>query len=159
MKHNEDLIRAWRNGDSEAFGQVVEAYKNAVYATTLSLVKDVHQAQDLTAESFIQAHHSIDTLQEPAKMGAWLRSIARSRALNWFNRQRKRETSYEALLEEAPWREIEFQDALWPDQVLCSPDQRVEQEEMRQLLWRGLYALPEISREVLLLFYLRQQPQ
>ena len=159
MESNKDLIRAWRNGDSEAFGQVVEAYKNAVYATTLSLVNDVHQAQDLTAETFVQAHHSLHTLQEPAKVGGWLRSIARNRALNWFNRQRRREVSYEGFLEEAPWREIEFHHAVWSDQIPCPPDRMVEQQEMQRLLWRGLYALPEISREVLLLFYLRQQPQ
>ena len=61
------IVHAIRGGDSAAFTALVEKYKKAVYGVILPKVRDFHQAQDLTSETFVTAYLSIESLDAPEK--------------------------------------------------------------------------------------------
>ena len=63
------IVHAIRSGDSTAFTALVEKYKKAVYGVILPKVRDFHQAQDLTSETFVTAYLSIESLDAPEKVG------------------------------------------------------------------------------------------
>ena len=93
------IVHAIRGGDSTAFTALVEKYKRAVYGVILPKVRDFHQAQDLTSETFVTAYLSIESLDAPEKVGIWLCGIARNLANKWLYREKRDDLSLEGLLE------------------------------------------------------------
>ena len=100
MKQDDlQIVHAIRGGDSAAFTVLVEKYKKAVYSVILPKVRDFHQAQDLTSETFVTAYLSIESLDAPEKVGVWLCGIARNLANKWLYREKRDDLSLEGLLE------------------------------------------------------------
>ena len=156
MKQDDlQIVHAIRSGDSTAFTALVERYKKAVYGVILPKVQDFHQAQDLTSETFVTAYLSIESLDAPEKVGMWLCGIARNLANKWLYREKRDDLSIEGLLEN-PSKSAHKADLLQVSTVEKAPDESAAHAEMRQLLWRCLMSLPEISSEVLILSYIRE---
>lgn len=70
------LIRAAREGDSDAYGGLILMHQDRIYASILRHVRDEHKAADLAQDVFIQAFRAIDTYQDRAKFSTWLYRIA-----------------------------------------------------------------------------------
>ena len=156
MKQDDlQIVHAIRGGDSRAFTALVEKYKKAVYGVILPKVRDFHQAQDLTSETFVTAYLSIESLDAPEKVSAWLCGIARNLANKWLYREKRDDLSVEGLLESTSESAYKAE-LLQVSTVGKAPDESAEHAEMRQLLWRCLMSLPNISAEVLILSYIRE---
>ena len=156
MKQDDlQIVHAIRGGDSTAFTVLVEKYKKAVYGVILPKVRDFHQAQDLTSETFVTAYLSIESLDTPEKVGTWLCGIARNHANRWLYREKRDDLSLEGLLENT-WESAHKARLLHISSAEKTPDETAEHAELRQLLWRCLISLPEISSEVLILSYIRE---
>ena len=85
----------------------------------------------------------------------WLCGIARNLANKWVYREKRDDLSIESLLESTSESAHKTQ----LPQVSAAektPDEAAEHAEMRQLLWRCLISLPDISSEILILSYLRE---
>ena len=63
------------------------------------------------------------------------------------------------MLEEHPCAEAEMQSSLSYGLHARLPDKVLEDSQTHQLLWRCIYALPEISQEILILSYMREMKQ
>jgi RNA polymerase sigma factor (sigma-70 family) len=134
---------------------VGQKYKKAVYGVILPKVRDFHQAQDLTSETFVTAYLSIESLDAPEKVGTWLCGIARNLANKWLYREKRDDLSFEGLLESTSELAHKAQ-LLHVSAAEKTPDETAEHAELRQLLWRCLISLPDISSEVLILSYIRE---
>ena len=156
MKQDDvQIVHAIRGGDSTAFTALVEKYKKAVYGVILPKVRDLHQAQDLTSETFVTAYLSIESLDTPEKVGRWLCGIARNLTNKWLYREKRDDLSLEGLLENTLESAHKAQ-LLHVSAAEKTPDESTEHAELRQLLWRCLISLPDISSEVLILSYIRE---
>ena len=156
MKQDDlQIVHAIRGGDSAAFTALVEKYKKAVYGVILPKVRDLHQAQDLTSETFVTAYLSIESLDAPEKVGRWLCGIARNLANKWLYREKRDDLSLEGLLENTS-ESVHKAQLLQVSAAQKTPDETAEHAELRQLLWRCLISLPYISSEVLILSYIRE---
>ena len=156
MKQDDlQIVQAIRSRDSTAFTTLVEKYKKAVYSIILPKVRDFHQAQDLTSETFVTAYLSIESLDAPEKVGLWLCGIARNLANKWLYREKRDDLSLEGLLENTSESAHKAQ-LLQVSAAEKTPDETAEHAELRQLLWRCLISLPDISSEVLILSYIRE---
>lgn len=140
MEHSHETVQAAQSGDTEAFRRLVETHQQAVYNVVRSLVGDRGYAQDLTQETFIRAYLNLERLKEPRKIRAWLQGIARNTSLKWLARQRPFDRP------EAEMAQVHQ----------TAPDEAIRERRMRDRLWRGVYALPYVYRETLLLFYMRE---
>jgi RNA polymerase sigma factor (sigma-70 family) len=134
---------------------VGQKYKKAVYGVILPKVRDFHQVQDLTLETFVTAYLSIESLDAPEKVGTWLCGIARNLANKWLYREKRDDLSFEGLLESTSELAHKAQ-LLHVSAAEKTPDETAEHAELRQLLWRCLISLPDISSEVLILSYIRE---
>ena len=65
----------------KAFDILAAEYRPMVLAYLEALVADPHLAEDLTQESLMAAHRSIEKFDPERSFGAWLRGIARHKAL------------------------------------------------------------------------------
>jgi RNA polymerase sigma-70 factor (ECF subfamily) len=73
---DEQLVARVRQGEREAFGELVDRYRDMVYGLGYYLTGDFEAARDLAQEAFLQAFVKLRQLREPEKFAGWLRKIA-----------------------------------------------------------------------------------
>jgi len=91
----------------EQFAQHIESHLGQLYRTALRLTRNPADAEDLVAETVARALSSIDTLQDPARMGSWILRIM----TNHFISERRRavyRTPHEEYIEEPDGEEKPF---------------------------------------------------
>jgi len=81
------LVRRAQTGDRAAFGELVERFWGAVYASALARVRQPHEAQELTQEVFVHAMRKIGQLRDPRCFAGWLRRITARMAINRLTRR------------------------------------------------------------------------
>ena len=73
------LVTLAQQGDAEAFGQIYDAYVDAVYRYVYYRLGSHSLAEDLTSETFLRALRRIDSFTWQGKdIGAWFVTIARN---------------------------------------------------------------------------------
>jgi len=77
------------NGDTEAFGQLVNKYSNAVYAIAFHVVRDFHRSEDIAQETFIRAWHNLGQIREVDKFGSWLYTTAKRISIDFLRKENK----------------------------------------------------------------------
>jgi RNA polymerase sigma-70 factor (ECF subfamily) len=82
-----DLIAAARQ-DPAAFGKIYDRYIQAVYRYLYSRLGNVHEAEDVTSQTFMAAYEALSKYREQGQFAAWLFRIARSKMNDHFRRTR-----------------------------------------------------------------------
>ena len=77
---DEQLIKDFQAGDSHAFEELVERYKNRIYNFIYRFVNDVSLAEDLTQDTFLKLFTHKDSYRDIAKFSTWLYTIAQNLA-------------------------------------------------------------------------------
>jgi RNA polymerase sigma-70 factor (ECF subfamily) len=134
---HQDLIDRCRDQDRGAQFEIYGLYYKSMYNTSLRIVKDPDEAEDIMQESFLSAFEKIETYSGTVSFGAWLKKIVINRSLDSL---KKRRLSFE-ILEEGmiPDREEGYDDDI---------SERIE--EIREAIMR----LPDGFRVVLTLYLL-----
>lgn len=128
-----------------AFREVYSRYIRPVNAYILRRVRNHHDAEDLTAQVFVQALNHLD----PSKAGtdsevaSWLFTSARNATANHSRRRR-----YVVSVEELPEEASDSED----------PSQVVLDEEMLEQVLDAIAKLPEERRKALILRFVEQLP-
>ena len=89
-----ELVRAYVNGNSQAFDMLLQRYQGKVYSYILHIVKNKDVADDIFQETFVKI---IMTLRQgrytdTGKFAAWLNRIAHNLIIDYY-RQEKSENS------------------------------------------------------------------
>jgi RNA polymerase sigma factor (sigma-70 family) len=134
------LVRRAQHGDIEAFGRVVERFQRMACAVAYPIVGDLHLAEDVAQEAFLEAYQGLPRLQEPAAFPAWFRRIV----VKFGDRMARRRQHPTASLESAG----ELMSAA------PGPPQLAEGHETRRLVQEAVAALAEPERTMVSLFYL-----
>lgn len=139
-----ELVRRARDGDTAAFGKLVERYMRRAYYIALGMSGSHEDALDLSQEAFVRAFRARGTLDPDRPFYAWLYQIVRRLC---FNNTRDRRTRTERTREAGPWL-VGRSEARHAG---LNPARALERTEARELVRRGIEALPERLREVLVL--------
>ena len=91
---HQDLIDRCRDSDRGAQFEIYGLYYKAMYNTSLRIVKDPGEAEDIMQESFLSAFDKIETYSGTVSFGAWLKKIVINRSLDSL---KKRRLSFEIL--------------------------------------------------------------
>jgi len=89
---DEQLIKDFQAGDSRAFEELVERYKNRIYNFIYRFVNDVSLAEDLTQDTFLKLFTHKDSYREIAKFSTWLYTIAQNLAKTELRKRNRRQT-------------------------------------------------------------------
>lgn len=135
------IIGKCLNGDSAAFGLLVDKYKASIYALAYSKLHNFHDAEDVTQEAFIKAYRKLHTLRWWDNFLAWLYAITSNLCRDWIRSQSRRPDGEFVADQEIDVMENPAMDTYQRD-IVC---QSVREE---------LETLPEIYRQVLTLYYL-----
>jgi RNA polymerase sigma-70 factor, ECF subfamily len=71
-----ELIEACKHGDSSAFRQIYETYKDKVHSLGYYMTGDKEAAKDITHQVFLKVFTSILTFQYRASFSSWLFRLA-----------------------------------------------------------------------------------
>jgi RNA polymerase sigma-70 factor (ECF subfamily) len=79
------LITRSRNGETEAFEQLMAKYANLVGSIAYNIVGDVHVAGDITQDTFLKVFRNLGNLEDPRRFKGWLCSIVRTTCVDWLH--------------------------------------------------------------------------
>ena len=85
-----ELIAAFKGGDAEALGLLMERHKAAVYGYLLRLTGRPDAADDLFQEVFLKLVKNPSAYGEREKLKAWLFTVARNAAMDYFRKEGSR---------------------------------------------------------------------
>jgi len=88
------LIDKTLEGDTGAFGELVDRYQNFVYTIAIRILKVSEEAEEVAQDSFIKAYDSLRTFRGDAKFTTWLYRIVYHKSLDRV-KMNKRHRTYE----------------------------------------------------------------
>ncbi|HTL60126.1 MAG TPA: sigma-70 family RNA polymerase sigma factor [Nitrospira sp.] len=133
----------------EAFDKLYRDHVDLVYRYAHRLCGEAESAKDLVQETFLNAYRGLNRFRGDSKVSTWLYAIA-SRACLRMRRKRKGAPERELSLEEfVPTSEGEFRLQV-PIEGL-TPEQALENKELREALDQAIGKLPKKYRMALVL--------
>ncbi len=142
-----DLVGRCLAGDTDSYGDLVQRYQGAVFATAFYYVGRHGAAEDIAQDAFLAGYRSLPRLRDPAKFGPWLKQVTCRTAANWLRKNGERISSETPL----PYkRTVAIEDARE------SPRGRTERRERLDQVQRAIDTLPERYRLPVVLRYLQE---
>jgi len=131
------------------FDRLYRDHVDRIYRFAQRLCGQVEDAQDLVQDTFLNAYRGLEGFRGDAQVSTWLYRIA-ARACLRLRRKRKGEPARELSLEEfIPTSEGEFRLQLPTDGL--SPEEALENKELKRALHQAIQKLPNKYRVVLVL--------
>lgn len=134
---------------AEAFDKLYREHVDLVYRYAHRLCGEAESAKDLVQETFLNAYRGLKDFRGDSRVSTWLYTIA-SRACLRMRRKRKGAPERELSLEEfVPTSEGEFRLQIPVDGL--TPEQALENKELREALEQAINKLPKKYRMALVL--------
>ena len=134
MGGDADLVKRGLSGDRSAIELLVQRHVGPVRAGIIAVLGHHSEVDDLTQETLLRGLRDLASLREPARVGAWLRGIARHLCHDVLRRKYRRPLSL--------------------DEGDAEPAAPIEEDGPDLTPVRSaVLGLPEKLREAILLFY------
>src|SRR5947209_18453544 len=91
--HERELVERCRSGDERAFQELVDRYKDLVFALIARTVPDRSRAEDLAQDVFLRIHRGLPYFRGDARLSTWIFRIV----VNVCTQDRTRTRSYVSL--------------------------------------------------------------
>lgn len=137
------LISRARGGDREAFGALVEQYRDNVYRLAYRMCGNAYDADEAAQEAFVAAWRALPNFRGDAKFSTWLYRLTTNAAIDVMRREKRHQTVGDGEM-------VDLADDA------DSPQETVERTEQQEAVQKALSTLSEEYREVLLLRYMEE---
>jgi RNA polymerase sigma-70 factor (ECF subfamily) len=138
------LMMKIAEGDEDSFVQLYELWHRRIMAYALRSLRDLHEAQDVVQETFIQVYKSAPSYRAQGKFGAFVLRIAGNLVRHRF-RSRSGLPGFQSV--ESITEMLEDEGRLMPESLTHSPEDGVIEGIDAERL---LSSLPERQRSALL---------
>jgi RNA polymerase sigma-70 factor (ECF subfamily) len=130
------LIQRAREHDERACNKLLNLYKGRIFSYVYRIVRNYHDAEDITFDTFIKCFHALPTFDLSRPFATWLFTIAHNLTMDYFRRSKQ---EYEYFDEQH------------------ASTQNLEEEFGRQrkieLIDQAIMELPPVDRELVILFH------
>ena len=131
----EDLIARSRDGDVDAFNQIVDMYQRPLYNMALRMLGDAPAAEDATQDAFFSAFRNIGRFKG-GNLKSWLFTIAANACRDVLRSRNVRRTE-----------SLDAEDVtIDPPSSTESPEDYAVRREMGQSIQQGLHSIPHDQR-------------
>jgi RNA polymerase sigma-70 factor (ECF subfamily) len=137
-----DLIVRARRGCPDAYREIVESYKDRLFAFVWRMLRNHHEAEDICQTAFVRAYESLDNYSENYAFSTWLYTIAYRLCLNAMRKKR-------ALSGEVDFARM----GGGQDDAALSIANSEEARRLRDVIWDAVDQLTPPQRTAVLLFY------
>ncbi len=131
-----DLVEAARNGDREAYVDLIRVRMDRLFAVAQRILRDVDRTEDALQDALVIAWRDLKGLRDPDRFDAWLHRLVVHSCLTHATRERRRVANLRVLPIDGPAA---------PDELLTVAD--------RDQLERGFRRLPPEQRAILVLHH------
>lgn len=131
------LVAACMRGDQSGYRQLYDQYARAMYNTSLRIVNNTADAEDILQEAFVDAFRSIRDFEYRSTFGAWLKRIVVNKSINLLRGKKLVVTQFD--------EQAEFN----------RHDEPVEEDEVElqiEAIRKAIKALPDGYRTVISLY-------
>lgn len=132
-----------KKGDADAFAFLVETYETSVYRLALRMCGNAHDAEEVAQEAFVAAWKGLPAFRGESKFSSWLYQLTTNAAIDFLRREKRHRAA--TPIEDEP-------EPATPD----TPQQALEESEVRQALQQALDSLTPEHRQIFLLRQMRQ---
>lgn len=146
-KSEKYLLKRSKDGDIQAFEQLIENYQTKVFNIALRIIGNYDDANDLAQEVFLRVYKSIKSFKGESSFSTWIYKITKNVCLDEI---RKRRNKNVISLDE----EIKLNSGEVTRQVESSddtPDVALEKSEMKDLINKAISELSDEHRVVIVL--------
>jgi RNA polymerase sigma-70 factor (ECF subfamily) len=147
-----ELLALYAAGDEGAFRELVNRYKNSLYAFLKQFLNQQDLVEDVFQETFLQLFTSRESFDISRPLRPWLFTIAANKAKDALRKSQRASAVPIGTISES--EEISFNDmlnALTSDSTL--PYEELERNEAAAQVSRIIANMPENLREILILSY------
>ena len=141
------LVQAAREGDINAFEQLVKRYDRNVFRIANHITQNREDAEDVVQDAFLKAYQKLDQFQGNSKFYTWLVRIAVNEALM---KLRKRRSDRTVPLDEpidTGEDEMVREIAVWDE----NPEETYSRDELAKILDQAIESLKPAYRTVFIL--------
>jgi RNA polymerase sigma-70 factor, ECF subfamily len=142
-------IKQIKNGDQNAFAEIVELYKDKVFQLCFRMLGNRHEAEDIAQEAFLRAFVNIHSYDTKRKFSTWLYRIATNLSID---RIRKKKPDYYLDAEVAGAEGLTMYSQVAAEVTL--PEDEVESLELQETIQNEIIKLPDKYRSVIVLKYI-----
>ncbi|MDE0313426.1 MAG: sigma-70 family RNA polymerase sigma factor [Candidatus Poribacteria bacterium] len=142
-----ELIQSILSGDEDAFSDLFRKYQKRIHAFVWQKIGDYHIAEEITQDTFLQAHKKLASLKNPSKFAGWLYVIADRLCTAWLRKKKLAMQSLETVSVEA------LEKTAYANYI-AEQREETSAEYHREIVDGLLEMLPESERTVIILHYL-----
>ena len=154
-RSDEELLVAYRTGETAAFALLVERYRNDLVQFLQRFLGSRAAADDVFQDAFLQIPLSAESFDASRRFKPWLYTIAANKARDFHRKRRRRAAvSLSTPVGSADGRETTLVDLLGGDDEAV--DTSLLDEEKQRLVKQVVDDLPAHYREILLLSYFQK---
>ncbi|MDP4174608.1 MAG: sigma-70 family RNA polymerase sigma factor [Bacteroidota bacterium] len=133
-----ELIERCRNGEQQAFSEIIRRYKGKIASTIFGMLGRCDEADDIGQEVFIRFYKSVNNFRGESALGTYLTRIAINLSLNEIKRRKLRSfLSFEKLIEEG--------------KDIMDIDAKSSLDENKEIIQKAIQKLSSKYRSVLVL--------
>lgn len=136
---HEDLVNACKKGDQKAMFELYKLYYKTMYNTSLRIIGNSGEAEDIMQEAFLDAFQKIDSFDNRSGFGYWLKRIVINKSIDQYKKKKESHSIEE--------EEIDIPDKLEEDHLEVL-SYKVEQ------IKKAINKLPENYRIIISLYLL-----
>lgn len=150
-----ELLQQYREGNEWAFHELVNRYKNSLYAFLRRFVNQQEIVEDVFQETFLQLYTSQDSFDTSRPLRPWLFTIAANKAKDALRKMQRQATMSMGTLADAG--DVSIDEVV---NILSSydttPDQEASKDETARRVRQIIAEMPENLRGILILAYFEQ---
>lgn len=136
--------------DAQQFESFLRQYQDLVFSTSMRLLANRAEAEDVTQEVFLKAYARFGELQHSPTVAGWLRTVATNLSLNHLTRYRSRWSFFSDLFANRDDDDPEMPDFPAPENV----EEEMQAADRKLLVEQALQKLPASQRVPIVLFHL-----
>src|ERR1700741_1181035 len=84
---HDHVLKACRDGNAMSFKLLYDQYARAMYNTSLRIVNNPADAEDILQEAFLDAFRNLERFEFRSGFGSWLKRIVINKSINYVRRK------------------------------------------------------------------------
>ncbi|MBC3847057.1 sigma-70 family RNA polymerase sigma factor [Winogradskyella echinorum] len=147
MTTNDDqiLITAIEKGDTKAYAQLVDRYKDLVYTLAIRMLKHKEEAEEVAQDTFIKVFKSLGKFKGDSKFSTWIYKVTYNTCLDRIKKNKKHFN--DVAIDEYTFNKLD---------TIDNALDNIIKEEKSTLIKQCINKLPEDSSALLTLFYFEE---
>jgi RNA polymerase sigma-70 factor (ECF subfamily) len=142
-----ELMVRFQRGDEAAFAMLVRSYQGRIVSLAYRYLGSAADAEDLAQEVFLRVYRARESYEPSAKFSTWVYRITANASLNFLRGKKARRKVSGTM----PGSEDDDAPSDFEDEEAETPGERMEKDELAQVLRRIVDDLPERQRMAIVL--------